>query len=176
MTIKLVAFDLDDCLFDSTGLSNRARKKGIEAMIQRGLKIEKNDAFKILDQIVIEYGSNFEKHYDFFLRRLEEVHPKIKEIKENKFKLIASAIIAYHNEKVTSIKVYDDVLPCLKKLETLGIKRAIISDGIPVKQYEKILRLDIDTHFNYIIISDEIGIRKPNPLLFQYCLEKFNLK
>jgi hypothetical protein len=38
--IKLIGFDLDDCLFDSTGLSNRARIKGIDAMINLGLKIE----------------------------------------------------------------------------------------------------------------------------------------
>jgi len=38
--IKLVGFDLDDCLFDSTGLSDRARLKGINAMIDLGLKID----------------------------------------------------------------------------------------------------------------------------------------
>ena len=42
MTIKLVGFDLDDCLFDSTGLSKRARIKGIDAMINLGLNIERS--------------------------------------------------------------------------------------------------------------------------------------
>ena len=43
--INLVGFDLDDCLFDSTGLSERARIKGIEAMIDLGLKINRQEAF-----------------------------------------------------------------------------------------------------------------------------------
>ena len=38
--IKLVGFDLDDCLHNSTGLSESARIKGIDAMISLGLKIE----------------------------------------------------------------------------------------------------------------------------------------
>jgi putative hydrolase of the HAD superfamily len=176
MAIKLVAFDLDDCLFDSTGLSDRARKKGIEAMIKNGLEINKEEAFRILDQIVLEYGSNFERHYDFFLRRLEEINPKARKKKVNNYKLIASAIIAYHHQKVNFIKLYDDVLPCLKKLISLKINRAIISDGIPVKQYEKILRLNLDEYISKVIISDEIAIRKPNPMLFKYCLEKFDVQ
>ena len=55
--IKLVGFDLDDCLFDSTGLSDRARLKGINAMIDLGLKIDKQNAIKMITEVVKEYGS-----------------------------------------------------------------------------------------------------------------------
>ncbi|MFX1258459.1 MAG: HAD family hydrolase, partial [Promethearchaeota archaeon] len=47
---------------------------------------------------------------------------------------------------------------------------------IPIKQYEKILRLGIDKLIDLTVISDEIGIRKPNPKLFDYCLKKFKVK
>ncbi|MFW9823143.1 MAG: HAD family hydrolase, partial [Candidatus Thorarchaeota archaeon] len=36
-------------------------------------------------------------------------------------------------------------------------------------------RLKIDEYFDLIIISDEIGIKKPNPELFEYWLKKFNV-
>jgi putative hydrolase of the HAD superfamily len=58
----------------------------------------------------------------------------------------------------------------------MGIKSAIISDGIPIKQYEKILRLGIDKLIDLVVITDEIGIRKPNPTLFDYFLKKFGVK
>ncbi|GAG67557.1 unnamed protein product, partial [marine sediment metagenome] len=61
--IKLVGFDLDDCLFDSTGLSQRARIKGIDAMISLGLKIKRQKALILIQEIVAEYGSNSSKHY-----------------------------------------------------------------------------------------------------------------
>lgn len=174
--IKLIGFDLDDCLFDSTGLSDRARVKGIDAMINLGLKIEREEAIRIVYDIVQEYGSNFSKHYNFFIRRLNQLNDNIEFISYNdRYKFIAAAVMAYHKEKVNSIRLYDDVEICLKRLKGLAIKTAIITDGVPIKQYEKILRLKIENMFDLIIISDEIGIKKPNPELFNYWLKKFGV-
>ena len=176
-TIKLVGFDLDDCLFDSSGLSERARIKGIEAMINLGLKIDRQKAVKIIKEIVREYGSNSSKHYNYFIRRLNQINDEIENISYNdQYKYIAAAVMAYHEEKVRSIKLYDDVEDCLRSLKDLSVKTAIITDGVPIKQYEKILRLGIDKFFDLIIISDEIGIKKPNPELFKYWLKKFGAK
>ena len=175
--IKLVGFDLDDCLFDSTGLSDRARIKGINAMIDLGLKIDKQNAIKMITEVVKEYGSNSSNHYNYFIRRynrLENVKEKIPYSLQ--FKYISAAVMAYHKEKIDSIKLYDDVKPCLIKLREKGLKSAIISDGLPIKQYEKILRLGIDDLIDLTTISDEIGIRKPNPKLFEFCLKKFNFE
>jgi putative hydrolase of the HAD superfamily len=63
----------------------------------------------------------------------------------------------------------------LRKLKELSIKTAIITDGLPIKQYEKILRLGIDPLIDLTVISDEIGIRKPNPKLFDHCLKRFGV-
>ncbi|MFW9828739.1 MAG: TIGR02253 family HAD-type hydrolase [Candidatus Thorarchaeota archaeon] len=175
--IKLIGFDLDDCLFDSTGLSERARIKGLDAMINLGLKIDKVKAVQILMEIVKEYGSNSSKHYNYFVRRLNQMEDNIQFISYNdRYKYIASAVMAYHAEKVNSIKLYDDVEGCLRKLKASSIKTAIITDGIPIKQYEKILRLNIDKLIDLVVISDEIGIKKPNPELFKYCLKKFKVE
>ncbi len=175
-SIKLVGFDLDDCLFDSTGLSDRARIKGIEAMISLGLDIQRQKAIKILKEIVNEYGSNSSKHYNYFIRRLNQIDDDVEYISYNdQYKYIASAVMAYHAEKINSIKLYDDVEECLLKLKKKSIKTAIITDGIPIKQYEKILRLKIDILIDLVVISDEIGIKKPNPELFNYCLKKFGV-
>ncbi|MFX0058763.1 MAG: TIGR02253 family HAD-type hydrolase [Candidatus Hodarchaeota archaeon] len=175
-SIKLVAFDLDDCLFDSTGLSERARIKGIDAMINLGLNVDRKKAIIMIQDIVKEYGSNSSQHYDYFIKRLNELDNM--EISfNNQIKYIAGAVMAYHQEKIDSIKLYDDVKPCLNNLKTRGLKSAIITDSpLPIKQYEKILRLSIDKYIDLVIISDEIGIRKPNPKLFSYCLNKFKVK
>jgi putative hydrolase of the HAD superfamily len=173
--IKLIGFDLDDCLFDSTGLSERARIKGIDAMIELGLHLDRKKAIKLLEEIVNEYGSNSSKHYDYFIRRLNRIENFSISFNQQ-YKYIAAAVMAYHQEKIDSIELYDDVKSSLKKLRDMGIKSAIISDGIPIKQYEKILRLQIDELVDLIVITDEIGVRKPNPKLFEYFLEKFGVK
>ncbi len=176
MTIKLVGFDLDDCLFDSTGLSRKARIKGIDAMINLGLDIKREKAIKILKEIVEEYGSNFSAHYNYFIRRLNQVDENINLSFNMQYKYIAAAVMAYHKEKIDSIELYEDVEQCLLKLKEYNIKTAIITDGIPIKQYEKILRLNIEHLIDLVVISDQIGIRKPNPKLFKYCLRKFGIK
>ena len=171
--IKLVGFDLDDCLFDSSGLSERARIKGLDAMISLGLKIDRKRAVLIIKEIVKEYGSNSSQHYNNFIIRLNQFEDEIDYIaNEDYFKFIAAAVMAYHEEKIKSIHLYEDVEECLKKLKKLSIKTAIITDGIPIKQYEKILRLKIDNLIDFIVISDEIGIKKPNPKLYGYWLKK----
>jgi len=175
-SIKLVGFDLDDCLFNSTGLSERARIKGIDAMINLGLNIEREKAIKIIKEIVKEYGSNSSKHYDYFILRLNQLEKNVEPISYNdQIKYITAAVMAYHDEK-TSIKLFDDVEECLLKLREISIKTAIITDGIPIKQYEKILRLGIEDLIDLVVISDEIGIRKPNPKLYDYCLKKFGVE
>jgi putative hydrolase of the HAD superfamily len=176
-SIKLIGFDLDDCLFDSTGLSERARIKGIDAMISLGLKIEREKAIQIIKEIVNEYGSNSSKHYNYLIRRLNQTESTVEYISYNmRYKYISAAVMAYHQEKVNSIQLYDDVYECLTRLKDLSIKTAIITDGIPIKQYEKILRLKIDEFFDLIVISDEFGIKKQNPELFKYWLKKFGVK
>ena len=173
--IKLVGFDLDDCLFDSTGLSQRARIKGIDAMLSLGLKIERQKALILIQEIVAEYGSNSSKHYDYFIRRLNLYENYAISFNEQ-VRYITAAVMAYHGQKIKHIQLYDDVLKSLEKLKNSSIKTAIITDGIPIKQYEKILRLGIDDLIDLVVISDEIGIRKPNPELFSYCLKKFKVK
>jgi len=173
--IKLVGFDLDDCLFDSTGLSQRARIKGIDAMIRLGLKIERQKALILIQEIVAEYGSNSSKHYNYFIRRLIQ-HENYTINFNEQVRFITAAVMAYHGQKIKHIQLYDDVLKSLEKLKKSSIKTAIITDGIPIKQYEKILRLGIDDLIDLVVISDEIGIRKPNPELFSYCLKKFKVK
>ncbi len=173
--IKLVGFDLDDCLFDSTGLSQRARIKGIDAMLSLGLKIERQKALILIQEIVVEYGSNSSKHYDYFIRRLNLYENYAISFNEQ-VRYITAAVMAYHGQKIKHIQLYDDVLKSLEKLKKSSIKTAIITDGIPIKQYEKILRLGIDDLIDLVVISDEIGIRKPNPELFSYCLKKFKVK
>ena len=171
--IKLILFDLDDCLFDITELSSYARTEALSAMIKYGLKVDFKVGLQMLREVVSEYGSNHPAHFNTFLKRVKSLSPtSMAGIPEEK--LVAAAIIAYHQVKVKNIKPFPDVVPFLIKVREIypGIKLGIITDGIPVKQFEKILRLRIDNYFDEIIISDDIGIRKPNPRLFSYAADK----
>ncbi len=62
---------------------------------------------------------------------------------------------------------FEDVIPCLKSLKQKGIRLGIISNGEYQQQIEKLENLEIKHYFEYIITSSEIGVAKPNPIIFQ---------
>ena len=174
--IRWVCFDLDDTLFNGTLLVEKARRASIKMMLRYGLPVDEDVALNILLEIVSEFGSNSENHLDNLMIRLYN-DPKIKlsrEINPNKY--VAAGVRGYHREKVKHFKLFKDVVKTLEKLRANGIKTAIITDGSPKKQYEKILRLKLDENLvDEIIISDEVAVRKPNSLLFSLFLDRFNL-
>jgi len=174
--IRWVCFDLDDTLFNGTLLVEKARRASIKMMLRYGLPVDEDVALNILLEIVSEFGSNSENHLDNLMIRLYN-DPKIKlsrEINPNKY--VAAGVMGYHREKVKHFKLFKDVVKTLEKLRANGIKTAIITDGSPKKQYEKILRLKLDENLvDEIIISDEVAVRKPNSLLFSLFLDRFNL-
>ncbi len=162
--IDAIFFDLDDTLFDATSLAEKARRAAIEAMIEKGLScITPEQGYDILKEIVTEFGSNYDGHFNMLLKRLNA----------SSSKLITQAIITYHRIKVQEIRLYTDVFGFLQNLKQQpACKLGIITDGLPIKQWEKIIRLGLDVFFPFVFISDEIGIRKPNPKLYTLACEK----
>lgn len=164
--IKATVFDLDDTLFDSTDLSTHARRAAVRAMIGLGLPVTFDDAYQILTEVVQEYGSNYNNHFDQMLKRLG-YYSKM---------YVSAGVIAYHDTKFSSIRPFPDVIPTFIELKKLEIKICVLTDGDALKQYEKILRLRIQDFLDDTIITEEVGIRKPNPKLFELALTHFNVQ
>ena len=143
-------------------------------MVEYGLPFEPEKLLAILNEIVEEFGSNSESHLDNLMVRLQNSPTYNLDKRYNVNKYVAAGIIGYHREKVQHFKPFKDVIKSLQKLREIGIKTAIITDGTPKKQYEKILRLKLENLFDDIVISDEVAIRKPNPFLFTEFLEKIH--
>ncbi|MHA1130873.1 MAG: TIGR02253 family HAD-type hydrolase [Candidatus Helarchaeota archaeon] len=166
--IKATIFDLDDTLYDSTALSTQARRNAIRAMIGVGLPVSFDEAYQVLSEVVEEYGSNYNYHFDQMLKRLN--------IESSRMKFYISAgMIGYHDVKYANIRPYTDVIPTFIELKKLEVKICILSDGDALKQYEKILRLRLHDFLDDIIITEEVGIRKPNPKLYELALKRFRI-
>jgi putative hydrolase of the HAD superfamily len=172
--VKAVGFDLDDCLFNSTELSGRARREGLAAMLKMGLDVDPAVAAAHLDYVVSEYGSNSPSHYNRLLDRLEWSEG-VSLLPGQRYRLVAGAVMAYHRVKVEEMAPFEDVPPCLRALRGGGLKIVVLTDGIPVKQHEKVLRIGLDSLVDLVIVSDEISARKPDPRLFDYCLDQAGL-
>ncbi len=164
--IKVVFFDLDDTVVDTSRLAEMARRNAIENMVRHGLPVDFDTAYSELLELINEYGSNFNRHFDYLLRRLDlPSNPK----------WVAAGVIAYHNTKFAYLRTVRGVRRVLLDLQRSGYRLGIITDGDPIKQWEKILRLELDAYFDEVFISDYLGVKKPHPKIFRKALRKMGV-
>jgi putative hydrolase of the HAD superfamily len=164
--VHAVLFDLDDTLYNSTALAKSARKAALRAMVNEGLDIDVISGYKKLMRIVRKYGSNYAEHFNRFLE---------KTLGHVEYKLLASAVIAYHNTKFAYIRPFDDTVPTLIGLIERGKRLGIVTNGVAIKQWEKILRLGLEHFFECVIVSSEVGCKKPSQEIYTQALKKLDL-
>ena len=162
--LKALFFDIDDTLYSSTDFANKARRQAAQAMVKTGLKIDEESLLEELSEVVREFGSNDEGHFDKLLRRLpQETIPD----GARQF-IIMAGVIAYHQCKFRDFEPFADAIEVLRRLHERGLILGIISAGVPAKQVEKILRLNLLPlfDFNRIFITESVGIAKTNTKIY----------
>lgn len=163
--IKAVLFDIDNVLYNSGHQVEMARRAAVEAMVRAGLPLGLEDAFERLNEIVAEKGSNYNKHYDILVGE-----------KDDKYRIIAAGLVAYHNTKKLYVKPYDDTMPTLERLKERGYKVGVVSNGLAIKQWEKLTRLGLSNAFDKVVVSEEVGIWKPEAGVFLKACEGLSVE
>jgi HAD superfamily hydrolase (TIGR01509 family) len=65
----------------------------------------------------------------------------------------------------------------LGKLRSMGLRMAIISNHHNGKSLREMLRsLRMNQYFEVVVVSEEVGVRKPNPKIFRICLSRLRLR
>jgi len=165
--IRGVLFDLDDTLYNSSSFATRARKEALRAMIDAGLDSTEEDAQKVLNKIIEQKGSNYGMHFNDLVKAIMgNYDPKI----------VTMGIITYHNVKFALLRPYSDTIKTLVDLKSMGLTLGILTDGVTIKQWEKLIRLGIHPFFDEVVTSEEYGLGKPNVEFFNYGLKKIKLK
>lgn len=80
---------------------------------------------------------------------------------------------AFGAKRRTLHTVYPDVEPTLKDLQT-KYKLALLTNGASDMQREKLAGSKLEPYFEHIIISGEVGPRKPSAEIFALTLKKLN--
>lgn len=168
--LRGIFFDIDDTLYSTTDFARRAREAAVERMVALGLRIDRETCLRELQEVIGEFSSNYAYHFDKLLARLGaqtlgELNPAV---------VVAGAVAAYHDTKNTDLVPFPGVAGVLEKLAATDIVVGVVTEGLAVKQAEKLLRLGLYRHVSpgAVFISDQIGISKPNPKLFKRALDK----
>lgn len=75
----------------------------------------------------------------------------------------------FQRERRSRHHLYDDAMPVLRELVE-NYRLALVTNGSPDVQGEKIIRSNLSTFFDSIVISGKVGLGKPDPEPFQQAL------
>jgi putative hydrolase of the HAD superfamily len=165
--LRAVFFDVDDTLFSTTAFATLARRRAMEAMVALGgLRVTADQLLAELKEVIAEFGPNYDSHYDRMLRRFPEGDLG----GHSRSLLVAAGVASYHDTKIEEMRPFPGVLELLAALRSgPPLVLGVVTEGLEVKQAEKILRLGVYRYLDpgAVFISDVIGISKPNPKLWQ---------
>lgn len=173
--LRAIFFDIDDTLYSTSEFSELARSAAIQAMIEAGLSLSKEEVQEELEEIITEFTSNYEHHFDKLLLRVPRRHYK----GVNPAVIVAAGVMAYHETKATHLFPYEDAVEVLRILSSkTDLTLGVVTEGMEVKQAEKLVRMRVTQFLSpgAIFISNQIGISKPNPKLYQRVCSDLNLK
>ncbi|AAW40185.1 MAG: HAD-superfamily hydrolase, subfamily IA [Dehalococcoides mccartyi] len=92
---------------------------------------------------------------------------------EPKPELINNLISRWKNLK-WEMTLYQDVIPCLENLKKRNLKIGLISNA-EKDMSELFNKTGLNKYLETVVISQEVGVTKPNPLIFQAALKKSGL-
>lgn len=182
MNYKLVLIDLDDTLFDYPKAENSAFRSTFEEMgffkENRFLKNQNSEEF------YTEIKKEYEKINSQLWKDLEKGVVDKEELKIIRFeKIIKKFELEYDSQKMSEIylkKLGEGIFPFkstekLCKYLHLKYKIGIVTNGIKEVQYSRIKNSSIANYIDKIIVSDEVGVNKPDKRIFEFAINHFGI-
>ena len=159
--IKAVVFDLDNTLMDFMSMKDNAIKAAVNAMIDSGLDMKPDEAYKGLYKIYDEKGIEYQNVFDIFLENYLGVID---------WKILSSGVVAYRRAREASLVTYPHVAMTLTGLLKRGIKLAVLSDAPRREAWLRLCSLQLQHVFDSVITFEDTGYRKPHKIPFQKVL------
>jgi len=170
MNIKHIFFDLDHTLWDFESNS----KKAFETIfIKNEVDIDFNDFISTYSPINHKYWKLYREDKvskeDLRYGRLIETFDTLQ------YKTSESLIHTLSKEYIDYLPnhnlLFDGAIDILNYLKP-KYQMHIITNGFEEVQHKKMHNSDLLPFFDQIITSEEVGVKKPNPKIFNYALEK----
>ena len=165
--IKGVVFDLDNTLLDFMKMKEFAVKAAIKGMIEAGLLLDEDQAYKEIIGIYEEFGWENQKVFDVFID---------KQIGYIEHKYLAAGIVAYRRAREANLMAYPNVHKTLMSLAKLGVKLGVVSDAPSREAWMRLYYLNLYHYFDVVITFDDSGERKPSSIPFEMALNKLKLQ
>jgi len=171
MLPPFILFDLDDTLFDHTRAS-RIALESVHAVHARDVDFD--DFIREHARVLEVFHARFLKG-EFSLdqaraaRMIELFATFEKSVNANLALDISMQYRCEHQGNRALVTGARELLEALQHQTRMGI----ITNNSTAEQIEKLRALDIAHFFEVIVISEDVGVTKPNPKIFEIALERF---
>ena len=165
--ITTISFDADDTLWDFEGVMRHALGCALDELRRLvpsapdSLSIE--TLIAIRDQVAEEQKDRGLTHEAI---RLEAFKRTLQFIKSPDDDLAAHLNTLYLKHRFEDIQFFDDVLPALNALQG-HYMMGILSNGNTYPE-----RCGLAGYFQFVVLAQDYGIRKPDPRLFEIAIER----
>ena len=168
---KAVFFDADNTLIDHLEGEAQALQYVFEKL---GLHYNKN-SHHIFRSIESELWVNAEKnlipHIDIFTKRFELLFEAIKVKYINYF----NANELFKTGLAGSNALLKDAEEIISHLHSKGFMLCVVTNGLISLQKPRVMNSPVGKYITHIIVSEEVGAHKPNPLIFNTLLQRIKL-
>ena len=103
---------------------------------------------------------------------VERFHLALKKYGLDNRELAADVAANYIRISPTKKALFEGTHEVLGYLKNKGYHLHIITNGFPEVQHVKLKNADLDQYFEQVIVSEEVGFKKPDPNIFHIALEK----
>ncbi|MGO3411711.1 MAG: YjjG family noncanonical pyrimidine nucleotidase [Leuconostoc falkenbergense] len=162
--IKNIIFDLDDTLLDF----QRGEYESVRSILKNAGAPDIEEAFKIYGQInanVWQQIESGEAAQPLLNRRFSDTL-NLLNIKSDGQQLER----IYRQHLNHNFHVIPGATNLLKQLKSNGFRLIVGTNGVAKTQHERLVGSGINSYFDEIFISEEIGYRKPEPQFFETIL------
>ena len=169
---KNIFLDFDDTLIDTQGFATKCLKELFE-------EYSLCEYFESKEIFLEIYHKHTSKLWEDYALGLVDKETLLKERFEKPFNHIPHIIGDFTDtlnnsfiEKVIQIDLLiDGACDLLSYLKQKNYKIVMLSNGFTEIQYQKIDKVGWNDFFDFIILSDVIGVNKPDPIIFQKALD-----
>ncbi|MCP4192663.1 MAG: HAD family hydrolase [Planctomycetaceae bacterium] len=174
---QAVLFDLDDTLYDHL----HSARQGLISLSRRHLTL-RDVPVPVLEE---RYSQALEKSHLQMLRGdLTQTEARSRRMQEFfgsfQMPLTDDAAIAEHgrfrHDCDQAFELVQGAGEILRRLRELEIRMAIITNNLVSEQISKLKQLGIEDYFEVVSISEEVGVSKPDPEIFEVTLDRLSLQ
>lgn len=172
--IRAVLFDLDDTLHDDTyAFTTAAQEVAAEVAAEHGI-----DALALKKAYIAQAEGFWHRLTTSELQtklsqwRAEMWGDALRSVGLDDMHLAERSARNYNVYRKKYFALFPGALDLLRELKDRGLKLALLTNGVSETHREKIALLQIAEYFDAIFLADEVGMLKPDPLLFAHACTK----